>query len=170
MPVRRRRQRGKLQPPLWQASWGRRSCVPCQIARRVLQPHLARPDDVPRRKITEHQRRIALLHALAHIELNAIDLAFDILARFAISDPSPLQTSSLTGFPSRTMSEHFLMLADRLEELTATMVPFPPMTGYGRPARTSMTCLPSCHCAPGAGGPGSRRHTGNDQQTEIGEG
>ena len=30
--------------------------------------------------------RIALLHALAHIELNAIDLAWDLIARFAAED------------------------------------------------------------------------------------
>src|SRR6185312_6156438 len=33
--------------------------------------------------------RIALLHALAHIELNAIDLAWDLIARFAACDLPP---------------------------------------------------------------------------------
>jgi len=32
--------------------------------------------------------RIALLHAIAHIELNAVDLALDIVARYA-SGPVP---------------------------------------------------------------------------------
>ncbi len=37
-----------------------------------------------RRKVTRGTKgRIALLHALAHIELNAIDLAWDIIARFS---------------------------------------------------------------------------------------
>ncbi len=82
-------------------------------------PLLARPGDVPRRKITEHPRgRIALLHALAHIELNAIDLAFDILARFAISDPAP-PSDFISDWISVGDDEarHFLMLADRLEEM-----------------------------------------------------
>jgi len=38
---------------------------------------------MPRRGTGSRRRRFALLHALAHIELNAIDLAWDLLARFA---------------------------------------------------------------------------------------
>jgi len=51
---------------------------------RPARPVLMRPGDMPRRKVGGSQeKRIALLHALAHIELNAIDLAWDIVARFA---------------------------------------------------------------------------------------
>ena len=46
-------------------------------------PHLAEPKDMPRRRLGTEAGRIALLHSLAHIELNAIDLAFDMAARFA---------------------------------------------------------------------------------------
>lgn len=46
-------------------------------------PELAPPGDVPRRRLGTEAGRIALLHALAHIELNAIDLAFDMALRFA---------------------------------------------------------------------------------------
>lgn len=50
-------------------------------------PELRPPRDMPkRRKAQSRAGRIALLHALAHIELNAIDLAWDLVARFA--DPS----------------------------------------------------------------------------------
>ena len=50
---------------------------------RPAQPVLLRPGDMPRRKVGgSDQKRVALLHALAHIELNAIDLAWDIVARF----------------------------------------------------------------------------------------
>ena len=50
-------------------------------------PVLMLPRDVPRRKINAGVAgRIALLHALAHIELNAIDLAFDMIARFSDQD------------------------------------------------------------------------------------
>ena len=42
---------------------------------------------MPRRKINRGKAgRGALLHALAHIELNAVDLAADIIARFAGPD------------------------------------------------------------------------------------
>jgi uncharacterized ferritin-like protein (DUF455 family) len=52
--------------------------------RRPAKPALLPPSDVPRRKINRGTAgRIAQLHALAHIELNAVDLAWDIIARFA---------------------------------------------------------------------------------------
>jgi uncharacterized ferritin-like protein (DUF455 family) len=41
------------------------------------------PKEVPKRRaFGSRAGRIALLHALAHIELNAIDLAWDLMARF----------------------------------------------------------------------------------------
>jgi uncharacterized ferritin-like protein (DUF455 family) len=47
-------------------------------------PVLLPPGEMPKRKAgAGSRRRIALLHALAHIELNAIDLAWDLIARFA---------------------------------------------------------------------------------------
>src|SRR5258707_13454732 len=47
-------------------------------------PLLLPPRDMPkRRNFGSPAGRIALLHALAHIELNAIDLAWDLVARFA---------------------------------------------------------------------------------------
>ena len=50
-------------------------------------PLLRPPREVPRRRINAQPAgRIALLHALAHIELNAIDLAWDIVARFTAED------------------------------------------------------------------------------------
>jgi uncharacterized ferritin-like protein (DUF455 family) len=53
---------------------------PARPPRPVLRP----PREMPRRRaFGSIAGRIALLHALAHIELNAIDLAWDLLARFA---------------------------------------------------------------------------------------
>ena len=47
-------------------------------------PELLPPADMPKRgKAGSKKNRIALLHAIAHIELNAIDLAWDIIGRFA---------------------------------------------------------------------------------------
>ncbi len=46
-------------------------------------PQLLSPGKMPKRKASGSlENRTALLHALAHIELNAIDLAWDIIARF----------------------------------------------------------------------------------------
>jgi uncharacterized ferritin-like protein (DUF455 family) len=51
-------------------------------------PPLLPPRDMPRRRRggTEASR-VALLHAVAHIELNAIDLAWDLIARFEPPEP-----------------------------------------------------------------------------------
>lgn len=45
-------------------------------------PLLMSPQKVPKRSLGSPDGRIALLHALTHIELNAIDLAFDMALRF----------------------------------------------------------------------------------------
>ena len=45
-------------------------------------PNLLAPRDVPRRRPGTEAGRIAMLHAVAHIELNAVDLHWDIIARF----------------------------------------------------------------------------------------
>lgn len=50
---------------------------------RPQEPRLVPPGDVPRRRPGSPAGRVALLHALAHIEFNAIDLAFDMALRFA---------------------------------------------------------------------------------------
>ncbi len=45
-------------------------------------PELLLPRDMPKRaRAGERKSKTALLHALAHIELNAIDLAWDVMAR-----------------------------------------------------------------------------------------
>ena len=46
-------------------------------------PLLRPPREVPRQRITQSAPgRIALLHAIAHIELNAVDLALHMARRF----------------------------------------------------------------------------------------
>ncbi|MGE5475500.1 MAG: ferritin-like domain-containing protein [Bacteroidales bacterium] len=45
-------------------------------------PQLLAPKEMPKRAYGGERGRIGLLHALAHIELNAIDLAWDIICRF----------------------------------------------------------------------------------------
>jgi uncharacterized ferritin-like protein (DUF455 family) len=45
------------------------------------------PSKVSKRKWGSEQGRLALLHAIAHIELNAIDLAFDMIVRFSCTAP-----------------------------------------------------------------------------------
>jgi uncharacterized ferritin-like protein (DUF455 family) len=69
-----------------------------------------------RRNFGSHTGRIALLHALAHIELNAIDLAWDIVARFHDADlPRGFFTDWL-GVAAEE-AEHFALLSARLAVL-----------------------------------------------------
>ncbi|WP_093810848.1 ferritin-like domain-containing protein [Stappia sp. ES.058] len=46
-------------------------------------PLLLPPRDMPKRAVGGQAGRIALLHSLAHIELNAVDLTWDLVGRFA---------------------------------------------------------------------------------------
>lgn len=52
------------------------------IAGRPAKPELVHPLDVPKRKIGSKEGHAGLLHALAHIEFNAINLALDACYRF----------------------------------------------------------------------------------------
>ncbi|WP_332816381.1 ferritin-like domain-containing protein [Ramlibacter sp.] len=55
---------------------------PAGIPGRPAQPRLVAPAGLKRRSVRTPEGRAALIHALAHIELNAIDLAADIVWRF----------------------------------------------------------------------------------------
>jgi len=57
------------------------SAKPPQRPARPARPELKRAGEMPKRS-TGPKGRLALVHALAHIELNAVDLAWDIIARF----------------------------------------------------------------------------------------
>ena len=54
---------------------------------RPMRPLLVPPQKVPRRRPGSPAGRAALLHAIAHIEFNAINLALDALVRFAGMPP-----------------------------------------------------------------------------------
>ena len=62
--------------------------------------------------------RIALLHALAHIELNAIDLAWDLVARFC-SEPLPRAFFDDWVGIAAEEAMHFDLLARRLADFGA---------------------------------------------------
>jgi uncharacterized ferritin-like protein (DUF455 family) len=68
---------------------------------RAARPELRPPSHMPKRgKGGSERGRIAMLHALAHIELNAIDLAFDLAGRFG------------HGFPPAFIDDWFAVGAD----------------------------------------------------------
>ncbi len=101
---------------------------------RPRQPALMAPREVPKRKINQGSKgRVALLHALAHIELNAIDLAWDIIARFTGED---LPTGFYDGWVQVGDEEakHFHLLSERLLELDAAYGDLPAHDGLWRAA------------------------------------
>ncbi len=79
------------------------------------QPALLPPTDMPRRTPGE-LGRIALLHAVAHIEFNAINLAWDLVARFgpALGDPDLVSDWVTVGAEE---ARHFSMVRARLRAL-----------------------------------------------------
>jgi uncharacterized ferritin-like protein (DUF455 family) len=76
-------------------------------------PALLAPRDMPRRTFKGPRGRIALLHSLAHIELNAIDLAFDLAGRFA-GEPMPRAFFDDWVSVGDDEARHFAMLQERL--------------------------------------------------------
>ena len=102
---------------------------PADRPARPSRPALRPATEVPRRRVNTAARgRVALLHALAHIELNAIDLAWDIIARFA----SPQLPKRFFADWVRVASEearHFSLLSQRLAELDAAYGDLPAHDG-----------------------------------------
>lgn len=103
---------------------------------RPLRPLLLRPAEMPRRSTSGTRGRIALLHAIAHIELNAIDLAWDLVARFPDSDlPRAFYDDwvSVAGDEAR----HFGLVAQRLAALGARYGDLPAHDGLWEAAETT---------------------------------
>lgn len=97
-------------------------------------PELLLPRDVPKRKINRGTLgRAALLHALAHIELNAIDLAWDLVIRFPGED---MPDSFIDDWIQVADDEarHFLMLEERLIELDSFYGAIPAHDGLWKAA------------------------------------
>lgn len=98
------------------------------------QPELKSPTDMPRRKAGGVKGRAALLHAVAHIELNAIDLAWDMVARFG-GDPMFRSDTGRRAFVSDWVrigaeeATHFRMVSERLATLGARYGDFPAHDG-----------------------------------------
>ena len=83
---------------------------------RPIKPDLLHPRDVPRRRPGSPTGRIALLHAVAHIELNAVDLHWDIIARFT-HHPMPPGFYDDWVKAADDEAKHFNLICDCLEVL-----------------------------------------------------
>ena len=81
---------------------------------RPAKPILVSPRSLPRRSLTTEQGRIALIHAITHIEFNAINLALDAIYRFQDLPKEYYIDWLHVAFEE---AQHFLMLRDRLLQL-----------------------------------------------------
>lgn len=96
-------------------------------------PALLDPRDVPKRKPGSPAGRIALLHAVAHIELNAVDLHWDIIARFS-HVPLPMGFFDDWVQAADEESKHFNLMCDCLEALDSHYGALPAHAGMWRAA------------------------------------
>jgi uncharacterized ferritin-like protein (DUF455 family) len=110
---------GQAQPPLHPS--------------RPTKPELLSPRDVPKRKPGTEAGRIALLHAVAHIELNAVDLHWDIIARFA-HVPMPIGFFDDWVKAADEEAKHFNLMCDCLEEMGSFYGALPAHAGMWRAA------------------------------------
>ncbi len=96
-------------------------------------PELLSPREVPKRKPGTEAGRIALLHAVAHIELNAVDLHWDIIARFG-HVPMPIGFYDDWVKCAEEESRHFEMICDCLETMGSHYGALPAHAGMWRAA------------------------------------
>ena len=82
---------------------------------RPAEPELLPPNRMPRRGGGSERGRLALLHALAHIEFAAIDLAFDMAGRFGAEFPRAFVDDWIAVGADEAM--HFALLDRRLRRL-----------------------------------------------------
>lgn len=119
------RQRGET-PPIGRAT-------PPDRPARPDAPALLDPRDVPRRKPGSPQGRRAILHAVAHIELNAVDLHWDIIARFS-QTPMPIGFFDDWVRAADEESKHFNLICDVLDQMDCPYGALPAHAGMWRAA------------------------------------
>ena len=100
--------------------------LPMDIPGRPDLPKLVEPKFLEQRKLGSAEGRAVLLHAVAHIEFNAINLAWDAAYRFP-NMPEAFYTdwASVAADEAR----HFTLLNDRLQELGYQYGDFPAHNG-----------------------------------------
>ena len=88
-----------------------------EIPGRPSRPQLVHPSKVARRNLNTEQGRVALVHAICHIEFNAINLALDAVYRF---QHMPRDYYIDWMKVAAEESKHFLLLSDRLTLLNSS--------------------------------------------------
>ena len=87
---------------------------PIRMPGRPARPKLVPARELPQRGVGSAEGRAAFIHAIAHIEFNAIDLAWDAVYRFRGLPP---QFYADWVSVANDESRHFVLLCDRLCEL-----------------------------------------------------
>jgi uncharacterized ferritin-like protein (DUF455 family) len=112
---------------------------PIGVPGRPDRPPLVPPQQVPRRRLGSDAGRAALVHAIAHIEFNAINLALDAAWRFRDRPPA-FATDWLSVAADE--ARHFQLLVRRLEELGHRYGDFPAHDGlWDMAVKTADSCL-----------------------------
>ena len=109
---------------------------PPAIPARPDRPDLLDPRDVPRRRPGTPEGRRAILHAVAHIELNAVDLHWDIIARFSAT-PLPIGFFDDWVRAADEEAKHFGLMADCLEASGSHYGALPAHAGLWRAAEAT---------------------------------
>lgn len=103
-------------------------------------PELLAPRAMPRRSTQGLRGRIALLHAMAHIELNAVDMTWDLIGRFAhIALPRSFFDDWVQVAAEE--AEHFALVSHRLGELGAAYGDLPAHDGLWQAAQATADSL-----------------------------
>lgn len=106
---------------------------------RPQRPHLVAPRDLPHRSLGSREGRAAFIHAIAHIEFNAINLAWDAVYRFR--DMPDAFHADWVGV-AVDEARHFAMLRARLQALGAEYGDFDAHNGLWEMAeQTADSCL-----------------------------
>ncbi len=103
---------------------------------RPQRPELLLPRDMPKRSAGGDRGRIALLHSLAHIELNAVDMAWDLIGRFAM-EPLPRVFFDDWVQVGHEEAQHFELVSARLAELGADYGCLPAHDGLWQAAQAT---------------------------------
>tara|TARA_R110002096_G_scaffold436056_1_gene666451 strand:- start:2582 stop:3388 length:807 start_codon:yes stop_codon:yes gene_type:complete len=99
-------------------------------------PELLAPKDMPRRRNAKARAaRIAMLHAISHIELNAIDLAWDIVLRFGADMPRDFTDDWIKVADDE--ARHFDLLEQRLLEFDSYYGALPAHDGLWQSAEST---------------------------------
>jgi uncharacterized ferritin-like protein (DUF455 family) len=99
-------------------------------------PLLLPPREMPRRSAGGEKGRLALLHSIAHIELNAIDMTWDLIGRF-FAEPVPGSFFDDWVRVGVEEAKHFKLVSERLVELGATYGDLPAHDGLWQAAQAT---------------------------------